>query len=781
MVLDAGSRSLRTIAVGLCVALASIAVIAVPTAAGAAAPAGRIVTRGAATSVAYAADSTRRIALSVPLGAASGDLLLASIGVGRNSTRSQVTISAPAGWTLVSRTNLSSVATLALYRHVLAAGESSYSWTTDVAVGGTAFLAAFSGVDPTNPIDASQGTVVGRTTTVGAPSVTTTTSDSTLVASYAGYRGADVRTTWTSPAGMSEIGDASVPGGGNRRGDSSGGSRTGSVHVGTQASPGPSGTKTATASTTQDYALGVLTALRPAPATPPPPPPPTAGPVPLIIDTDIFSDADDVGALATAFALQAKGEAKVVAIGVNTRTSRPAVATSSWRCVAAVAQFYGSPSVPIGTASPNNGADVNTPNFTGPCGALASPSTPTPDTAVNVMRRALIAQPDGSAVIVSTGYFGNLAALLASPADAISPLSGRDLITKKVRRLVSMAGGYPSRGGETNLVGDPQSAQAVASSWPTELVWSGYEVGDAIHTGSTITRTHPSSSPVRTAYEAFAGPNNWIYSYDLTAVYHAVRPADAVMTRVGPGTNVVDANGGNAFSNGTGNQYYLKLADAATLTANLDGLLSYVPPSGPGPPPPPPPAAGASDNFDTNTLDPARWTVVPSSSTIGVANQELQITHAPGSWTSGAVQSAAVYDQTGKSVQLQLKRAANDGLGGSTFGETSAFLWIDATHYVSFFVASGTLTARVNQGSGEVNLNPSWPAYSASAMQWLRFREAGGTLYWEYASGATAPGAWTVLASAPNPFSMQSVVLRIAAGSNTGIADVTRVDNIATS
>ena len=35
--------------------------------------------------------------------------------------------------------------------------------------------------------------------------------------------------------------------------------------------------------------------------------------VPVIVDTDIFSDADDVGALATAFALQLKGEANVIA------------------------------------------------------------------------------------------------------------------------------------------------------------------------------------------------------------------------------------------------------------------------------------------------------------------------------------------------------------------------------------------------------------------------------------------------------------------------------------
>ncbi len=304
---------------------------------------------------------------------------------------------------------------------------------------------------------------------------------------------------------------------------------------------------------------------------------PATGPVPVVIDTDIFTDADDVGALATAFGLQLKGEAKVLAIGVNTRTDRPTVATSSWRCAAAVAQFYGSGSIPIGTTMPDNGTQANTPDFTGPCSQLASPSTPAPDTAVNVFRRTLAAQPDGSVTMIGTGYFGNFAALLASPPDATSPLSGRDLIAHKVNRLVVMAGGFPTRNGENNLIGDPASAQAVASGWPTKIVWSGYEVGDQVHTGNTISSIHPTTSPVRVAYEAFVRPGNWIYSYDLTAVYHAIRPTDGLLSEVGPGITTVTSTGANTFTPGGGNQYYLTLSDPTTLDTRIETLLDTLP------------------------------------------------------------------------------------------------------------------------------------------------------------------------------------------------------------
>jgi hypothetical protein len=127
-----------------------------------------------------------------------------------------------------------------------------------------------------------------------------------------------------------------------------------------------------------------------------------------------------------------------------------------------------------------------------------------------------------------------------------------------------------------------------------------------------------------------------------------------------------------------------------------------------------------------------------------------------------------------------VKHAANSGLGGSTYGETSLFLMADATHYLEFFVAGGSLTAWVNNGSGEVNLTPSWPAYSATNMQWLRFRESGGSLYFEYASGATSPGTWHVLASTPDSFPINAVTFKIVAGSNLQSTDTAQFDNVST-
>jgi hypothetical protein len=721
--------------------------------------------------------STTTVTVGAPSSAAAGDVLLATIAYGRDGAQDQPSLDAPTGWTLVS-TKTVETTTLAVYRHAYGSGDGLYRFTFSAGVVGSVAVNAYAGVDATTPIDATATkTSAKNVTSVSAPSVTTTRPGALLLGMFAGKSDKGGAATWTPPSGMTELSDlATSP-------------RSVETASAVLANAGSTGNRTARASSAQTSAVGTQVALRPAASTPPPPPP--AGAVPLIVDTDIFSDADDVGTLATVYALQQRGEARVLAVTVNTRTSRPAVATDSWKCVAAINAFYGAGAVPIGTHKPDNGTERNTVDFVGPCARLAPGSTPTPEPAVTVLRRALAGAADGSVVIASAGYLGNLSDLLNSPGDAISPLSGRDLVARKVRRMVSMAGGYPSRSGENNLNGDPASAQNVASNWPTPIVWAGYEVGDLIHTGQTISSTHPALSPVRVAYEAFVGPNNWIYSYDLVAAFHAVRPASGFVSETGPGTNVVSGTGANTFTAGSGTQYYLRLLSASSLAGAIESLLGTVPGANPTPTPTPTispspsptatatptPAGGFSDTFDSSPLNPARWTVLSDGSSVGVSGGELQVAHPAGGWTKGAVESAVPITLTGSALRMQVLRPANNAQGGSTYGETSVIV---ATHYAEFFFAGGSLAAFVNRGSGESNLTPSWPAYNPTAARWIRFRESSGTLFYEYASGDAAPGTWVTLASTPVPFSGSGLTFRIVAGANTATTDVARFDNVAT-
>ena len=380
--------------------------------------------------------------------------------------------------------------------------------------------------------------------------------------------------------------------------------------------------------------------------------------VPVILDTDIYTSADDVGALATLFASDLTGVDNVIAVGVNSPYYRSAVSTDSWKCAAAIAQFYGYPNVPIGSDMPDNGPPPpSSDDFTAKCAADASPETSAPGNAVAVYRKALASQPDGSVVIVCTGYEENLDNLLQSPPDSISPLSGKSLVAAKVSRLVVMGGGYPSRMGENNFEGDAGAASYVAQNWPTKIVYSGYEVGDVVFSGQTVTSVHPSDSPVRAAIEEFTGGlGKAIMSFDLTAAYHAIYPSDPNLSEVGPGTNVINSVGDNTFTPGPGDEYYLALGSASGLQASLETMWDTLPGTTPqglsitsSPPSPANPGGsygvavseGATGNPVTLTIDPSstsgctiNGTTVsfsaPTGSCMIDANEPGSTTYAPG-------------------------------------------------------------------------------------------------------------------------------------------------------
>ena len=93
-----------------------------------------------------------------------------------------------------------------------------------------------------------------------------------------------------------------------------------------------------------------------------------------------------------------------------------------------------------------------------------------------IYRRVLSSQPDTSVTVVTIGFLTNLNNLLKSEPDSISPLNGMDLVRKKVKLLVSMAGTFPS-GKEFNVYMDSLSSEYVFNNWPGRIIFTGFEIG----------------------------------------------------------------------------------------------------------------------------------------------------------------------------------------------------------------------------------------------------------------------------------------------------------------
>jgi hypothetical protein len=302
-------------------------------------------------------------------------------------------------------------------------------------------------------------------------------------------------------------------------------------------------------------------------------PAPAAGATPLIIDTDAFSDADDAGALAVANVLQDQGAVRLLGVMVDTpsRWGAPAVQ--------AINTYYHHENVPVGALQPVD--DSTAPkNWAEPV-AKDFPNTlqdgANAPEAVGLYRKLLAAQPDHSVVIAAIGLETGLANLLGSPADATSPLTGRQLVAAKVKELVMMGGQFP-KGAESNFTNDPAAAVQAAGDWPTPVVFDGYEIGAPILTGSALTDA-PAADPVREAYQIFAGAGNDTGSWDLTAALVAGTGTGKLFTLSGPGHITVAPDGSNTWaSTPTGNQHYLvAAAPAGTVADRLQSLLTQNP------------------------------------------------------------------------------------------------------------------------------------------------------------------------------------------------------------
>jgi hypothetical protein len=309
-------------------------------------------------------------------------------------------------------------------------------------------------------------------------------------------------------------------------------------------------------------------------------------PVPVIFDTDIGGDCDDVAALAMLHALESRGRCRLLAVTVSSDDPQAAP------FVDCVNTFYGRPDLPIGAAGPRgikrimyylhlaSAQDGKAARY--PHDLLDGNEAPD---AVALLRKALAAAEDRSVVMIQVGFSTNLARLLDSPADAASTLPGVELVAKKVRLLQLMAGAFaPIDGnaayGEYNVIADRASAAAIADRWPTEMVWSGFEIGIAL--------PYPSQSivddfgyvphhPVAEAYRIVSPPPQDRPSWDLTSVLDSVLGDRGYFERSPPGRVTVTDAGATVFTpDATGKHRYLILRDAAARARVIEALVQLA-------------------------------------------------------------------------------------------------------------------------------------------------------------------------------------------------------------
>jgi inosine-uridine nucleoside N-ribohydrolase len=302
-------------------------------------------------------------------------------------------------------------------------------------------------------------------------------------------------------------------------------------------------------------------------------------PLPVIFDSDMGPDYDDVGAITLLHAFADSGKVRILAT----------MASNKYEGIAAVLNlfntYFGRPDIPVGVPE---SAAVNrkdsqhwTDSILVKYPHKIKLNSEASD-AVKLYRQLLAGQPDHSVVIITVGFLTNLAGLLQSVPDSLSSLSGEELVGRKVARLVSMAGKFPS-GWEFNVFMDSTASRYVFDHWPTPVILSGFEIGVKIKCGlSLINNKAIHDDPVKDVFrlsiplaqEDSAGRSSW----DETAVLVAVAGYAPYYT-VTHGRMVVAPNGSDHWVDDPhGTQAHLVEASPVwEVKAVIEGLIAHQP------------------------------------------------------------------------------------------------------------------------------------------------------------------------------------------------------------
>ena len=268
-------------------------------------------------------------------------------------------------------------------------------------------------------------------------------------------------------------------------------------------------------------------------------------PVGIIFDSDMGNSIDDALALALLYGFDGKNEARVVSISVSKPNLKAAAFCET------VGRFYAGTvssgfgafgrTLPIGLSSAGKMPE-DTPMLTVPLSKRNADGAPLYEHGIHkltdtaevaaLIRNAFTAQYDQNTIVVLAGPATNLVKVLDLPG-------AKDLISRKVRFLSVVGGAYPDGQAEFNIKTDIPAAKKLFAEWPTPIVASGHEVGEALlFPAASIEKDFAWSPahPVVDAYRAYKPMPYDAPTWDMTAVLYAVRPEEGYFKMSNPGS-----------------------------------------------------------------------------------------------------------------------------------------------------------------------------------------------------------------------------------------------------
>lgn len=278
-----------------------------------------------------------------------------------------------------------------------------------------------------------------------------------------------------------------------------------------------------------------------------------------ILDTDIGTDSDDIGALVILLDKARKGTLTLSAVTVcNARDD-------SAMTVDIIAERYGI-EVPIGKAL-RYGADAQHGAY---ARAIASvyPSRlyrGEIESAVRVLRRTL--DREDRVTLITIGPLTNIADLARSEADDISPYSGKELM-KKIDSAYVMGGRFSDLVPEWNVEEDIPSAIEAISALDCEITFIPFEAGVDVYSGKNF--LDGPDTPMKLGYYVHNVTER--HSWDPLTVYCATEGRLPTSPR---GVVTIADDGVTTFcpSPDGKHRYVLREFDVAEMSKKLNDLM----------------------------------------------------------------------------------------------------------------------------------------------------------------------------------------------------------------
>ncbi len=258
--------------------------------------------------------------------------------------------------------------------------------------------------------------------------------------------------------------------------------------------------------------------------------------VKIILDTDMGSDCDDVGALALLNEYSNDGQAEIIGVIYSSGAIPYGVGV-----IDAINRYYGNNDIPIGA---NYDSTFGDPIDKMQAEKLAKDTSAFKNTFIKntdvpeqtlLLRRLLANETDHSITYVTIGHTRALYDLLKSQPDKISDFTGLELVNKKIKKWIALgalgANSTSDRAKDWNFYynGTADYTAYLVNHFPKPIYF--VDGGTDIMTGKSLMNT-PNGNIIRTAYR------DWLWnvekktladqrpSWDLVAVCFAVEKSD---------------------------------------------------------------------------------------------------------------------------------------------------------------------------------------------------------------------------------------------------------------